>query len=88
MQIQLSNAEPETYAARTARVLGSQLQTCQWNDNNPDNFRRLEALLEGLGALGGMTYCPKSIKPAMAAVAQKLKQVSQLASDSDEIEIM
>lgn len=73
--VQLCNAEPTLYAARTARVLGSQLKACNLYEQSESSYRRLVSILEGLCALGSMTYCPLSIKPAMPAVIEKLKEI-------------
>ncbi|KAL0879910.1 hypothetical protein ABMA27_002434 [Loxostege sticticalis] len=66
--VKLCNAEPAVYAPRTANVLGIQLQECDWKQGGP----RILALLEALAALGGSTYCPRSIAPAMPALLQTL----------------
>lgn len=70
--------------------MGSQLKVCKWDDNSVHNSKRLVSLLEALGALGGTTYCPKSIQPAMPAVVEKLKEVAELAQklDADDDEKM
>ncbi|KAJ2950900.1 hypothetical protein O0L34_g5264 [Tuta absoluta] len=59
--VQLSNAEPNLYASRTASVLGNQLQTCSTAGD------RMSGLLEALAALGGDAHC-RCLTPAMPPV--------------------
>ncbi|XP_053604670.1 integrator complex subunit 7 [Plodia interpunctella] len=66
--VKLCTAEPTVYAPRTALVLGTELQQCPWREAGP----RLLALLEALAALGGGTYSPHAIQPAMPALIQVL----------------
>ncbi|XP_026319182.1 integrator complex subunit 7 [Hyposmocoma kahamanoa] len=75
--VQLSNAEPKVYAARTATVLGSQLQNCNWKYGGV----RLASLLEALAALGGGTHCPESIAPAMPALLSALDSAAEQELD-------
>ncbi|GBP52083.1 Integrator complex subunit 7 [Eumeta japonica] len=89
--IQLSNANPTNYAQRTASVIGSQLNACKWvNDNdklekpNP----RLISLLEALGALGGTTYCPHSLQPAMVAIVSKLTEITNIMKNKQDVQPM
>ncbi|XP_063826596.1 integrator complex subunit 7 [Ostrinia nubilalis] len=77
--VKLSIAEPTIYAARTATVLGIQLQECDWKQGGP----RILALLEALGALGGSTYCPHSIAPAMPALLQTLDAAQKGEAPTD-----
>ncbi|KAJ0183089.1 hypothetical protein K1T71_001065 [Dendrolimus kikuchii] len=81
--VQLSNAEPNAYAIRTACVIGSQLQICSWRRNSP----RVAALVEGLGALGGSAHCLRPLPPALPAmhaaleIAQKDDAISNPPDD-------
>ncbi|XP_060801555.1 integrator complex subunit 7 [Amyelois transitella] len=68
--VKLCTAEPTLYAPRTALMLGAQLQECDWQLGGP----RVLALLEALAALGGGTYSPHSIQPALPALIQVLNE--------------
>jgi hypothetical protein len=66
--VQLCDAEPEAYAARTASVAGSQLQQCAW----AGRAQRRLALLEALAALGGGAHSPRALLPALPALMRTL----------------
>ncbi|XP_012549843.2 integrator complex subunit 7 [Bombyx mori] len=81
--VQLSTAEPTVYAPRTASVLAGQLATSSWANPGP----REASILEALGALGGGTYCPMSVAPALPALHQALEAMQRenaIANPSDE----
>ncbi|XP_068633893.1 integrator complex subunit 7 [Battus philenor] len=67
--VQLSNAEPNLYAERTAATLGGQLDAAgaRGSGGGEAGARQL-ALLEALAALGGTAVCTRRLSPALPAL--------------------
>lgn len=75
--VQLSKASAPTYAARTADVVGAQLQT-----SGRARAGRAAALLEALAALGGAPHSAQHLAPALAALHHAMDLHLQPHSDA------